>query len=185
MDRRTIKTRRVIRETFLTLLETKGVGQITVAEITRLSDLGRGTFYLHYKDVFDLYNSIESELCDDLVRLFDEAYPSSDPKNLIKFVDGMTRYMEQHRDIFLLLSQQENKGQVFASINKAFIKKLLAEPPEVDSYGFDIVEAMFAVSGVVGVIEEWLVGELPLSRRQLSRMMLKVLIRIPRKAWQK
>jgi len=181
LDRRAARTRRIIRETFLTLLKSKGVGQITVAEITRLSDLGRGTFYLHYKDVFDLYDSIESELCDDLVRLFDEAYPSSDPKNLIKFVDGMTRYVDEHRDIFMILTRQENKGQVFATIKKAFNKKVLAQPPELYSYVFDVVEAMFAVSGVVGVIEEWVVGELPLSRRQLYRMVLRVLIRIPRR----
>lgn len=180
MDRRTAKTKRSIKETFLTLLKSKSVGQITVAEITRKSDLGRGTFYLHYKDVFDLYDSIESELCDDLVRLFDEAYPSSDPKNLIKFIDGMTRYLDENRDIFMLLTRQ-NKGQVFTNIKKTFNKKVLAEPPELYSYGFDVVEAMFAVSGVVGVIEEWLVGELPLTQRQVSRMIIKVLIRFLRR----
>ena len=181
MDRRTAKTKRAIRETFLTLLGSKSLGQITVAEITRKSDLGRGTFYLHYKDVFDLYDSIESELCDDLVRLFDEAYPSSDPKNLVKFLDGMTRYVDENRDIFILLTRQENKGQVFANIKKAFNKKILEEPPELSSHGFDVVEALFAVSGVVGVIEEWLVDELPLSPSQLSRMVLKVLIRFIRR----
>jgi len=177
LDRRTIKTKRVIKETFLELLESKSVGQITVAEITRKSDLGRGTFYLHYRDVFDLYDSIEGELCDDLVRLFDEAYPSSDPRNLIKFLDGMTRYVDDNRDIFILLTRQENKGQVFTNIKKAFNKKVLAEPPELYSFRLNVVEAMFAVSGVVGVIEEWLLGELSLSRRQLSRMVLKLLIR--------
>lgn len=65
-DRRTIKTKRAIRESFLELLKEKEVQQITVSELSRKADLGRGTFYLHYQDVFDLYEQLEKELFDQL-----------------------------------------------------------------------------------------------------------------------
>lgn len=42
-------------------IKTEKVQDITVRELTELADLNRGTFYLHYKDVFDLLKT-ESEL---------------------------------------------------------------------------------------------------------------------------
>jgi len=57
-DRRVLKTERAIRETFLSLLKDTNLNQITVTELSRRTDLGRGTFYLHYRDVYDLYDHI-------------------------------------------------------------------------------------------------------------------------------
>lgn len=54
VDRRVRKTRKQLRECLITLLKEKKVQDITVRELTDMADLNRGTFYLHYKDVFDL-----------------------------------------------------------------------------------------------------------------------------------
>lgn len=36
--------------------------KITVRELSELVDINRGTFYLHYKDIYDLVEQIENEL---------------------------------------------------------------------------------------------------------------------------
>ena len=46
--------------------EGKKVQDITVREIADMADINRGTFYLHYKDVFDLMEQIENELLKEL-----------------------------------------------------------------------------------------------------------------------
>ena len=46
--------------------EGKKVRDITVREIADMADINRGTFYLHYKDVFDLMEQIENELLKEL-----------------------------------------------------------------------------------------------------------------------
>ena len=46
-DRRSIKTKRAIKEAFLKLLHEKEINKITVSDLSRRADLGRGTFYLH------------------------------------------------------------------------------------------------------------------------------------------
>lgn len=53
-DRRVRKTRKLLKECLIRLLKEKRVQDITVRELTDMADLNRGTFYLHYKDVFDL-----------------------------------------------------------------------------------------------------------------------------------
>ena len=56
IDRRIRKTRKQLKDCLISLLKTKRIQDITVRELTEMADLNRGTFYLHYKDVFDLWN---------------------------------------------------------------------------------------------------------------------------------
>ena len=53
-DRRIVKTRRALREALLDLIEEKGLDRVTVKELCERANLNRGTFYLHYRDVYDL-----------------------------------------------------------------------------------------------------------------------------------
>lgn len=65
-DLRYIKTERAIREAFFSLLEEGTFERITVKDITERAMINRNTFYLHYKDKFDLINSILIGFIQDL-----------------------------------------------------------------------------------------------------------------------
>lgn len=54
-DLRIIKTQKAILSALNTLLETKPVAKITVTELATLAEINKATFYLHYTDIFDLY----------------------------------------------------------------------------------------------------------------------------------
>ena len=66
MDRRTKYTKKVIKDTFLNLLEKKDISNITVTEICDISDINRGTFYRYYMDVYDLLKNIEQEFIEEI-----------------------------------------------------------------------------------------------------------------------
>ncbi len=59
LDRRVRKTRRQLKECLTRLLKEKKIQDITVRELAEMADINRGTFYLHYKDVFDLMDQIQ------------------------------------------------------------------------------------------------------------------------------
>jgi AcrR family transcriptional regulator len=67
-DRRIRKTRELIRQALIRLLNQKDLSAITVSELTGLADINRGTFYLHYKGVPDLFSQIEDELVEEFSR---------------------------------------------------------------------------------------------------------------------
>ncbi|WP_240622902.1 TetR/AcrR family transcriptional regulator, partial [Staphylococcus condimenti] len=50
MDKRVVKTRRNITETFLDLFYKKDFEKITIKEIADAAEIERKTFYLHYLD---------------------------------------------------------------------------------------------------------------------------------------
>ena len=54
MDRRVKYTKKVIKDTFLSLLEKKNISNISVKELCEMADINRGTFYRYYIDIYDL-----------------------------------------------------------------------------------------------------------------------------------
>ena len=66
MDRRVRKTRLKLNESLMILIKDKNINQITVKELTDLADINRKTFYLHYKDIFDMVDNIKEQLLVEL-----------------------------------------------------------------------------------------------------------------------
>lgn len=66
MDRRKIRTRRQLMDALLKLMLTQDYETITVQDITDCADLGRATFYLHYKDKQELLVNTMQMMMDDL-----------------------------------------------------------------------------------------------------------------------
>ena len=50
MDRRVRKTRALLLQGLVKMLETHDIQDISVKELTELVDINRGTFYLHYDE---------------------------------------------------------------------------------------------------------------------------------------
>jgi AcrR family transcriptional regulator len=73
IDRRIIRTKMAIREALVALIEENGFDALSVKDITNRADINRGTFYLHYKDKFDLLEQIEAEIVEDIERIILQA----------------------------------------------------------------------------------------------------------------
>lgn len=70
-SRKTLYTRRVLKESLLELLEKKPISKITVKELCDLADINRSTFYSHYKDVGDMVEQMEDHMVESVMRNID------------------------------------------------------------------------------------------------------------------
>ena len=80
MDRRTKYTKKIIKETFINLLEQKELTKITVSEICEIADINRATFYRYYLDVYDLLSNIQKEIEEELRNAY---HPQSETDNTV------------------------------------------------------------------------------------------------------
>lgn len=62
-DRRVQYTKKTIKNSLLALLHHTSIDQLTVKAICLEADINRATFYRHYKDIYDLLEEVEKELC--------------------------------------------------------------------------------------------------------------------------
>ena len=72
------RTRKDLETAFWKLYAQKSVESISIRELTETAGYNRGTFYLHYQDIYALLESVESELLDHMHRCIDRC-PSSPP----------------------------------------------------------------------------------------------------------
>ena len=75
-----MRTKTLLIHSLSTLMKQKNIKDITVKELCELADINRGTFYLHYKDIYDMLASIEQELSDKFIQIF-QKYNARNTKN--------------------------------------------------------------------------------------------------------
>ncbi|MDO4976003.1 MAG: TetR/AcrR family transcriptional regulator [Eubacteriales bacterium] len=67
MDLREKKTLRAIHNAFLELRGQKPLERIRVKELVELAEISKGTFYLHYKDIYDLSEKLQKEVVENVM----------------------------------------------------------------------------------------------------------------------
>ena len=67
-DRRIERTRHMLSDALFALIGERGYENITVQDITNRANVGRATFYLHYKDKEDLLSASLKDLVNELVQ---------------------------------------------------------------------------------------------------------------------
>lgn len=75
VDRRVTRTQTAIRQALIELIEERGFDALTVSDITARANVNRGTFYLHYRDKYDLLEQTQAEIIGNIERIFLEGAP--------------------------------------------------------------------------------------------------------------
>ena len=60
-SRKVAETKKQIKQAFFDLYATKKIEHISIKEITDNAHLNRGTFYVYYRDIYDLLERTEDE----------------------------------------------------------------------------------------------------------------------------
>ena len=70
-NKRRQATRESIEKTFIELLQTREISQITVSDICKITEYNRTTFYANYLDIYDLADKIRDRLEAELSELYE------------------------------------------------------------------------------------------------------------------
>ena len=179
-DRRIRKTRAALKRALAVLMKKKNIKDISVKEITELADVNRGTFYLHYKDVYDLLEQSEAdflnELRESIASISPEAMQKS-PQILFENVYGLCKENSDMVNIYL----GENGDIRFLNEMSAFLKeKCLTEwsfflrKKEIEY--FDAYFS-FIVGGCCSLLQYWFSTGMKLSTAELAGLTVKCLDR--------
>nr|WP_329618609.1 TetR/AcrR family transcriptional regulator [Streptomyces sp. S465] len=110
-DRRVRRTRAALRQALVELVLDKGFQAITVEEITERADIGRATFYAHYRDKEDLLVGIVRDLAQDRERLL----PAVRQAHVQGFTGLPVKYIFEHatleRDVYRVILRGEGDGR--------------------------------------------------------------------------
>lgn len=94
MNQRTRLTKLMFRKALAQLMKNKHISQISIREICEKAELNRSTFYLHYKNVYDLLEEIENEIAAEADKAIDFKKESQ-----IRFL----KYLRENQDYYHIL----------------------------------------------------------------------------------
>lgn len=67
MDLRVKRTTKNIKDAFFELRKKKSLDKISIKELSELAMINKATFYLHYRDIYELSDKLESEMIDGII----------------------------------------------------------------------------------------------------------------------
>ena len=159
VDRRVRKTRAQLRAGLARLMQKKSMKEITVKELVEEVDINRSTFYLHYTDIYQMLESIEQELMDEISETM-RTYPP-DPMGKdgsYLFITQIFMILEENRDICCALLGPNGDIAFVNRIEKIIAKTVLDRLGNIFPKNIRDVEYAytFCLTGCVGMIKSWL-----------------------------
>jgi len=190
IDRRIQRTRLSLRAALLGLLKQKNYDDISIEEITEHANVGRATFYLHYKDKEDLLLEEFSEMANEKAQTLSEIpfsawFPildnseneqekSASPLPLLM----VFQHIKEHSDLYYILLKSSKSSRTFERIRKIstetiikFVQaKLITDPiPILFKVPIDFFAAYFS-GALLSTVDWWLEEGMHYTPEEITNM---------------
>lgn len=180
MDRRVQRTRKLLRESLMDLIMEEGYDGISIQDITDKANLGRATFYLHFKDkdelLLEVMDQFMSEFLDNVPQLSQNQWRLEDPKAIVKLFDFAAEHYDLYRILIIGSGGITASRQLHQTITKN-IKTCIQK--EIEDMGAKpVIPADFIANHYAGsllaTIYWWLDQDLPYSVDEMAEMFQKI-----------
>lgn len=180
-SQRVLETKERIRDAFFELYATKKIERISIKEITEKAELNRGTFYVYYKDIYDLLEKTEDELITELIgKVKGIIIMILRDEDIDMFLPPLEFYKRYSKFLRVLFGANGDPNFVFKI--KAIIKKTLRELfekeniPKVENMEY-VME--YISSAQIGIITYWLLNDMVLPVKELGEMIKQITLHGP------
>ncbi len=158
-DRRVRRTKRLLREGLIQLMQQKPVRDISVKELSELIDINRGTFYLYYRDIFDMVQQLENELFEEMENIILQYAGKRNREGIASFFTDLLSFIKENSTMLKLLISPNGDNLFYERLNGAIREKYRTELRKTTDGSpaseFDH-KYSFAIFGLIGLIHYWL-----------------------------
>lgn len=153
-DLRTIRTRMRIKKAFAELISKKDLQHITVKELALKAKINRGTFYLHYADVYDIIEQTKIELEQTLAETLQTINCKLDSP--MPLLDTLYQLVERDFWIYKAIINAKWSGQYTNTVKSIITETFLANcTPEKRDVPYWTYLLSFVISGAIGMFSDW------------------------------
>jgi AcrR family transcriptional regulator len=171
-DRRVRRTRRLLSEALLALIMEKGYSKITVQDILDRADVGRSTFYAHFRDREALLVACFDNLRDELRQEIDPMTPGASPPDPARPAAAIFAHAQRRQPVYRALCGRQG-GAIVTGHLHGLVRGLLEDhlQPHLAAAGSDVpveVVAEFYASATVGLLSWWVEHDFPYGPSRLT-----------------
>lgn len=182
-DLRVKRTNKMIIESFIQLVEKNGYEQVTVQDIADEAMINRATFYAHYKDKQDLYETIFDYALTAFTSVLNPAELVKGNRIKVKQIEAVMtkiyRNIQENRKFYLTImdaSANEILRKKIADILYAqyadVFNRLKITENEIEVPMDFIIEYMTSI--FIGTLHWWLTTESQMTPEHLAKLVIKL-----------
>ncbi|MCL1847514.1 MAG: TetR/AcrR family transcriptional regulator [Coriobacteriia bacterium] len=178
-DRRVAYTKLALREALVELMQGQHISGITVKSLCELADINRSTFYLHYRDQYDLLHQIEREVLETLGERLASKQDATDEmfsKGPIS-LEVMTEILEYARENAALarVLLSENCDFAFQQDIMELAQVVVILPDSSINQRMEDYIVTYGINGCIALAEKWLDEGTIEEPAQVAQLMLQLL----------
>ncbi len=158
-DRRVQMTRRMIKESFLELMQDYPISKVTVKMICESADINRSTFYAHYLNPYDLLNQIQQETLSHIqTYIMNKHFIIEKNKVAVPTLVQVLDFAKNNRSLFRVLLSESNSSNFQKGLESLANEKTIeeiAEEERLDRNTYEYLQ-IFEISGIISIMKTWL-----------------------------
>lgn len=167
-DMRVIRTKKALKKGLIDLLKEETFEKINVSKICEKAYVNRVTFYLHYQDKYDLFQSIIEDLKEEIIHSASDSLPNKEPtfqnisQYFISISDSIIKIVYENKEILVKFGNQENNMLLYMIQNSAehYLEKLFDKLENHIQFKY---KRKYVISLIVGgtskAIMDWIIND--------------------------
>lgn len=188
-DRRSRRTSMALQQGLVELLLEKPLREISISEITEAADVSRTTFYLHYRNIKDLFLSMENAIYRQFKQIIHQSM--ADEHNLlwVEFdgegkarmpaLEEVFRFIYDNRDLSMVLLNNPDStflDRIWMEGHDVLIQRISSLQPDLK---INLIEYTYiqVISGIQGMIEHWIATDMKEPVARMAEMATSFTVR--------
>jgi AcrR family transcriptional regulator len=157
-DKRIIKTKRSIKNAFMTIITSKELSKITVSDIAEMAQINRSTFYLHYSDVNAVLEDMTEEISQKIASYIDKFDVATVYDSTYTILSDLSNFLDEQPVVknFVLYSTYSRSllDKVKEILSEQAINKFKLQRP-LKTTNKVIYNITFLTSGIIDTYIKW------------------------------
>lgn len=131
MDLRVEKTENAIKNAFLELRSGKALEKITIKELCEKACINKSTFYSHYRDIYELSDTMEAEVVKNITNNISAMNPITN--NLAQFTKELTYAFVSQSSLINMLFSGNQRSHLANRIEESLKEIIFRRYPEYEN----------------------------------------------------
>ena len=165
-----IRSKKLITDALVALLDEKTLDKITVTDIVKKADINRGTFYAHYDSVANVVASILEnayEIFKSSITIFHDN-AEFDMGIMLKELQIV---MEKDFDFYKKIFSSDINMKLYEEISNVLISYVYDHESEISNVSHEdfVFYTSFYSGGIIKLYRDWFIGALPMPFDELTK----------------
>ncbi|MGE7768523.1 TetR/AcrR family transcriptional regulator [Peribacillus sp. NPDC096540] len=177
-DPRILRTRQLIKDAFVELLEEMDLQKITVNRLAERATINRVTFYLHYRDIPDMLEKMADDMIEDISMIFNKKSTNhiSSKENSWEIIENLLGHIAENSNFYKSLLASK-KVPIFRDRLTMFMRDSIVtrldesgrQPHILTEMVKEDILIWYETSALIGTIVSWLQNDMPYTPTFLAK----------------